>query len=173
VKVEMATNAVPRVHLNNGENPAEQWTEWLSSFKIYLIASGVNKKSEKIQIAQLLHFAGWEIQKIHSTFTFTQEEENKLEEVIKKFNAHFTPRKNLTFERYKFFTMRQAEEMTTEQFITDLRRQSKVCSFGDLYDQLIKLMLICRTNNGEIRLRLLQEEEADLQKAIKTCNIIE
>jgi hypothetical protein len=138
----MATNAVPRLHLNNGEYRTEQWAEWLSSFKIYLIASEVNKKSEEIKIAQLLHFAGPEIQKIHSTFTFTREEENKLEEVIKKFNAHFTPRKHLTFERYKFFTMRQVKKMTMERFITDLRRQAKVCSFGDLHDELIKLMLI-------------------------------
>jgi hypothetical protein len=46
--------------------------------------------------------------------------------------------------------MRQSEDMTTQQFITDLRRQAKVCSFGDLNDELIKLMLICGTNNGEI-----------------------
>jgi hypothetical protein len=117
-------------------------------------------RSEEIQIAQLLHFAGPKIQKIHSTFTFTQEEENKIRRSHKKIQC-------------TFHTMRQAEEITTEQFITDLRRHAKVCSFGDLHDELIKLMLICGTNNGEIRQRLLQEEEADLQKAIKTGNIIE
>jgi hypothetical protein len=68
--------------------------------------------------------------------------------------------------------MRQAEEMTREQFITDLKRQAKVCFFGNLHDELIKLMLIRGINNGVIRQRLLQEE-TDLQKAIKTCNIIE
>jgi hypothetical protein len=45
----MATNAVPRLHLNNGENRAEQWAEWLSTFKIYLIASEVNKKAKKLK----------------------------------------------------------------------------------------------------------------------------
>lgn len=169
----MAENVLTQLALNNGGNPAEQWAQWLSSFKIYLTATEVNKKEEKIQVAQLLHFAGTEIQKIYSTFQFDEDEKDKLEPVINKFNNHFTPRENLTFTRYKFITSKQGEQITLEQFITDLRKQANNCNFGNLKDDLIKLMLICGTNNGEIRHRLLQEDDADLAKAIKLASIIE
>jgi hypothetical protein len=145
----------------------------LNSFNIYLVATEINLKDEKIQIAQLLHYGGPELQKIYGTFTFAEGERDKLKVVVDKFNNHFVPRQNLTFRRYKFFTTKQTEEMTTEQFVTDLRKQAKGCQFGDLSDELIKLTLICGTRNGEIRHRLLQEDDADLGKAIQLCSVIE
>lgn len=36
-----------------------------------------------------------------------QEEENKVDVLIKKFDEHFLPRQNITYERYKFFTSKQ------------------------------------------------------------------
>ncbi|XP_063917307.1 uncharacterized protein K02A2.6-like [Zophobas morio] len=167
-----SANALPRLVLNNGGNTGEQWKQWLSSFQIYLIATEVNKKEETIQIAQLLHFAGPEAQKIHSTFKFAETERNKLAAVIDKFNNHFTPRQNLTFTRYKFFKTKQ-NEMSLEEFITELRKQAQNCHFGDLCDELIKLVFISGTNNEEIRHKLLQEDDADLEKAIKLSSIIE
>jgi hypothetical protein len=71
--IEMS-NFLPKLELSNGENPAEQWSVWLNSFNIYLIATEINLKDEKIQIAQLLHYGGPE-----------------LKVVVDKFNNHFVP----------------------------------------------------------------------------------
>lgn len=63
--------------------------------------------------------------------------------------------------------------MTTEQFITELRKQAKMCKFDELNDDLIKLMLICGTRNQEVRHRLLEEDNINLEKAIKLAAVIE
>lgn len=113
----------------SGENPAESWKSWLERFRIYLVATEVNKKSEEVQIAQLLHYGGPEIYKIYSTFELTAEEKTQLEVIIQKFNQHFIPRENLTFLRYKFFMSRQ-DNRSTEQFVTDLKNKPVVASSG-------------------------------------------
>lgn len=157
----------------NGENPAEAWNQWINSFDIYLTATEVNKKEEKIQVAQLLHFGGADLQKIYGTLQFEGDDKNKLNKVIEKLNDHFRPRKNLTYTRYKFITKRQAEGTTLQQFVTELRKEANNCEFGDLREDLIKLMLICGTNNSEIRHRLLQEDEGDLEKYVRLASLIE
>ncbi|KAF2885904.1 hypothetical protein ILUMI_20271 [Ignelater luminosus] len=169
----MANNALPRLVRNNTENHSEQWKQWISSFQIYLKATEVNKKDESVQIVKLLHYGEPDLQKIYSTFKFTEAEKGKLAVVIKKFYDRFSPRENLTFLRYNFIISKQSEGMTFEDFITDLRKQAQSCNFGELCDELIKLMLICGTNNGEICHRLLQEDDADLENAIKIGPIIE
>lgn len=169
----MANGGVLPKLMLNGNNAVESWKQWLNSFQIYLVATETNKKEERIQIAQLLHFAGPEAQKIYSTFKFNAEEQDKLDAVIKKFDNHFAPRQNKTFLRYKFFTTKQTENMSLEEFVTELKKQAQACEFGQLHDELIKLTLICGTNNEEIRRRLLQEDDADLEKAIKLAAIIE
>lgn len=169
----MANNALPKLILNQGDNPNEAWKQWINSFQIYLIATEVNKKDEKVQIAQLLHFGGADLQKIYSTFKISSADKDKIAPVIEKFNNYFSPRQNLTFLRYKFFTSKQAENKSLEEFITDLKKQAQSCEFGELCDELIKLMLICGTNNSEIRHKLLQEEDADLEKAVQLSAIIE
>lgn len=167
----MAANALPPLCLTAG-NPVEQWEQWLNRFKIYLVATEVNKKAETIQVAQLLHFAGPELQKIYATFQFTAEEKDKLQPAIDKFNNHFKPQENLNFIRYKFFTSRQGD-LPLDQFITDLRKQASLCKFRDLTDDLIMCVLISGTNNSETREKLLQKEELKLDEAVKMCAIIE
>ena len=143
------SSALPRLDLSSG-NPVEQWEQWLSTFKIYLTATEVDKKEEKIQIAQLLHYAGPELQKIYHTLQFSTEESDKLEVVVEKLNKYFKPRENLNFIRYKFFQSKQ-RDLTLEQFITDLKKQASNCKFDKLNDDLIICVLISGCNNTELR----------------------
>jgi hypothetical protein len=73
-KLVKMSNFLPKLELSNGENPAEQWSVWLN---IYLVATEINLKDEKIQIAQLLHYGGPELQKIYATFTFAEGERER------------------------------------------------------------------------------------------------
>src|SRR3978361_1051261 len=108
----MSVNALPSLNLSTG-NPVEQWEQWLSRFKIYLTATEVDKKAETIQIAQLLYFAGPDLQKIYSTFQFADNEINKLQRVVGKLNKYFKPQENLNFLRYKFFASRQGDSSSS------------------------------------------------------------
>ncbi|XP_046601433.1 uncharacterized protein K02A2.6-like [Neodiprion lecontei] len=155
------------------DNVGENWRTWRARFENYLVASEANKKSEATQCAQLLHYIGEDGFKIFTTFTIPDEEKDKLQPLIKKFEEHFLPKENLAYERYQFFSYRQRDGETLEQFITELKKKAKKCKLGSLNDELIKTMITCGVADGSIREKLLQNDEQTLQEAIDRCLIIE
>ncbi|XP_044748562.1 uncharacterized protein K02A2.6-like [Coccinella septempunctata] len=160
--------------MNFTGNLSENWRLWRQKFENYLIASEVSKKDPKVQIAQLLHYIGEEGMSIYNTFTFANEEESeKLSTVINQFEAHFMPKKNLSYERFKFFTRKQLEGETIEQFATDLKNKAKSCEFGDLKESLIKDILTCGLQSQNLRERLLQDDQKTLEEAIQLCLSVE
>ena len=142
--------------------------------KIYLVASEINKKEEAIQCAQVLHFIGEEGFKIYTTFQIADNEKNKLKILLDKFEAHFLPKENLTYECYKFFSFKQVQGQTLDQFVTEAKKMAMKCKLGDLQEDLTKTVIICGVANSSIREKLLQEDDStSLEKIIEKCAIIE
>lgn len=155
-------------------NLAENWEMWRSRLQNYFLASEINKKDEKVQCAQLLHYIGEEGYRIYKTFEFVEEDKDKLEKLIGKFDKYFKPKSNLSFERYKFFMCRQKPEQSLEQFITELKEQALKCKLLTLQDSLIKCMITCGVRNEEVRSKLLEkDEETTLQQAVDLCLLLE
>ena len=106
-------------------------------------------------------------------FLFT-DEDKQLKNVLKKFEDHFLPKKNLSYERFKFFTRKQLAGETIEQFVTDLKSKALNCDFGDLKDELIKNLLTCGLLDMSLREKLLQAEDSlPLDEAVKLCVSVE
>lgn len=153
-------------------NLAESWKLWRQKFENYLVASEVKKKDESIQVAQLLHYIGEEGFAIYNTFTF-QEGDKKLTEVLKRFEEYFLPKKNLSYERFKFFTRRQITGESIEQFVTDLKNKAQNCEFGELKNGLVKDLLTCGLQDISLREKLLQKDALSLDDAVKLCISVE
>lgn len=164
-------NALPEMCLEG--NVAENWKLWKGRFINYVKASEVDKKDNGVKCALLLHYMGQECYRIYTTFNIPEDEQAMpLKDLIKKFDDHFQPRKNLTYERYKFFNLKQ-QSATLENYVTTLKEQANMCEFGDLKDGLIKCTLISGVNNNEIRERLLQKDEMSLDDCVNLCAVIE
>lgn len=101
-------------HISLKGNLSENWRKLRQQFEIYSIATELNKKNENVQCAQLLHLMEEDAINVFNTFTFLDEENDNIEVLKKKFKDNFVPKKNLMYERYKFFTYRQTTE-TIEQ----------------------------------------------------------
>ena len=62
---------------------------------------------------------------VYNTFTFGENEDRtNLEHVIDKFTNYCTPKKNVVFERYQFFSRAQSSGEAIELFVTDLKKKS-------------------------------------------------
>ncbi|KAJ8049448.1 hypothetical protein HOLleu_02204 [Holothuria leucospilota] len=96
-----------------------------------------------------------------------------LDIVMDKFQNYCTPKKNITYERHKFFTCIQKPGESIDQYLTILRTKSKSCDFGDLDDSLIRGRIICGIPNNALRERLLREEDLTLSKAVQMCRAAE
>ncbi|XP_077262837.1 uncharacterized protein LOC143897799 [Temnothorax americanus] len=154
-------------------NVAENWQMWRSRFENYLKASEVSKKPQETQCAQLLHYIGKEGFKIYKSFTLSENERDRLPILLDKFEAHFLPKENLSYERYVFFTMRQKGGQSLEQFVVELTEQAQKCKLGDLQNSLIKCMITCGVNSNEMRETLLQDDSLSLEQAIHQCKVME
>ena len=85
----------------------------------------------------LTHNRGRGPRSVYDTFTFTDAKADKIEPLVAKFEAYCSPKKNVTYERYLFFSCMQ-NSRTIDVFVTDLRMKVKTCEFGTLHDSLIK-----------------------------------
>uniref|UniRef100_A0AAR5QHZ6 Reverse transcriptase domain-containing protein n=1 Tax=Dendroctonus ponderosae TaxID=77166 RepID=A0AAR5QHZ6_DENPD len=150
-------------------NLCENWRFWKQRFQTYLLATEISKKEEVTQCAQLLTLIGEEGMRMFNTFDFAEEEKGKIDILIQKFDNHFNPKKNFTYERYKFLTYKQTEYQTMEKYITELKNLSLSCEFENLRESLVKDVLICGIKSEKLREKLLQEDVDSLAHAVKIC----
>lgn len=59
--------------LSAATNKDEAWRRWKMSWELYKVASGLDKKEEKIQVATLLHVLGKECVEVYSNFVWEDE----------------------------------------------------------------------------------------------------
>ena len=60
----------------------------------------------------------------------------KFKVVVQKFQDYCSPRKNITFMQHKFFTCKQRDGQSFDEFVIELKKRSAVCEFETLRDSL-------------------------------------
>ena len=103
--------------------------------------------------------------RIYDTFVFTIEENNQIEPLVQKIESFFSPKKNITYERYLFNTCIQDNRLFTD-FLIDLRNRAKTCEFGTLEESLIRDRVVCGIDSKAARKQLLRDTELTLDKTI-------
>ena len=161
-------------------NIAANWKRFKQSFQIYKIASGLDTKSKEVQSMTLLHVIGQEAVEVYNTFQWTGQECDDCDTdihsvkcLLLKFENYCLPRKNVTVERHVFFSRKQGEGESFDNFITDLKLKAKSCEFENLTESLIKDRIVAGVNNEYLRARLLRELDLNLNKAEIICKAAE
>ncbi|KAL7883911.1 hypothetical protein SRHO_G00015690 [Serrasalmus rhombeus] len=149
-------------------NLADNWKRFKQRFEIYLAASGAGQGDEKLQAQIFLHVIGEDALDIYNSFQ-TAPADLKLSTLLKKFEEYFVPTKNITFERYKFFSCDQKPGNAFDLYLAELYTLSKTCEFGALRDSLIKDRIVCGIADNGLRERLLREKDLTLDKAVDLC----
>ena len=131
---------IPTPKMSLDGDLSENWERFYQRFDMCLFATNNHAKGDKIKCNILLLLITNEEQgrKVFNNFTFAEGEETKLDVVVAKFKDYCCPKRNETFERYKFFSRKQAEFEKFDDFVRDLRTLSNTCSFDDLQESLIR-----------------------------------
>lgn len=151
------------------ENAEANWRRFKQNFEIYLEASDLKTASDSRKIALLLNIAGSEALEVFNTFE--DKCKSTFASVINAFEAHCIPRKNMVVNSYKFFNMRQ-NELTFDQFLTELRTQAKFCEFKE-EDRLVRDVIVIGVKDINLQERLLREPDLTLDQTIKICRAAE
>lgn len=152
----------------NSSNLAQAWSEWHKSFKLYLTAADLDDATDKRKVALLLSLIGKQGMVVFNSFS-VNEDTIAFTELVKKFEKHFTPKKNLTVERHKFLSRRQKPAEPIDDFATDLKNLSLSCELGTLREDLVKDVLIVGLTDSKLKERLLLEADLKLDKALEIC----
>ena len=117
---------------------------------------------------------GPKAREIYYTFTFEEEDDAmKFDNVIERFGQYFTPKKNVTYIRYKFFSCNQSEGQNIDAYVTELRKRAEHCKFAELKNSLIRDKIVIGIRDKKTQERLLRESELSLGKALQICGAAE
>jgi hypothetical protein len=160
----------PPKGLDLSTNVAENWRRFKQQFQIYVVASGLGEKDDKVQAMTFLHVAGPEALEVYNTFDWAAEGDNeKLQPIMGKFGDHCDPQKIETFDRYVFKTRMQGPGEKFDAFLTDLKTLSRTCDFGDKNESLVRDGIVFGIRNDHLRAKFLKTRGLTLAQAIDQC----
>ena len=154
-------------------NTAENWRRWEQRFKLYLEAIGAHEKPDPRKRAILLHCVGEDALEVYNTFVFNQDDPENYANILNKFKNYCEPKKNIVFERYKFWQAAQGADQLFDQYITDLKNLAKNCEFANETDNMIRDKIVFGIRDMSLKERLLREPDLDLKKTADICRASE
>ncbi|GBM57644.1 hypothetical protein AVEN_225022-1 [Araneus ventricosus] len=147
-------------------NLADTWNRWTQKFKNYLIAPEKDKKSDVVKIAILLNLLGDEGTDTFNTFKSESGKSiEKFDDVLKMFTNYCIPRRNVVFERFKFFSCSQQGGQQVDNYLTELKTLASTCDFCDKKEELIRDKVVLGIRDMSLQERLLRESGLTLKKA--------
>lgn len=155
-------------------NAADNWRKFFMQFEIYLVAKGKDEKPDKLKVNMLLNCAGPEAIEEYSHFVYNEgEEKENYADVCKKFKELCEGARNVIYERLVFNQRNQKEGERIDNYVSELKRLSLTCDFGDLRDSLIRDRIVGGVLSDELRGELLKKPDLTLQKAHDYCRTFE
>ena len=103
----------PEFDLRNQTNLATRWEKYMKRFNNLIAAMDVKEESRKR--ALLLHYSGEEVNDLFDTLPDTGED-NDYKEACKALRRYSTPKKNVSFEIFKFRNPKQESHETVGKF---------------------------------------------------------
>ena len=88
---------------------------------------------------------------------------------LKALEAYFKPKTNVVYERFLFNSATQSSEEGIDEFVNRLRKMASSCKYGALTDEMIRDRIVIGVRDKDSKLRLLKEDELDLNKALSIC----
>lgn len=84
---------------------------------------------DKRKITLLLYIIGQDVVDLFNTFTLAAADKDKIDKVIQAFKNYCNPKKNVTYERFVFFSRNQKVDETIDHYVTELQKLAKLCDF--------------------------------------------
>ena len=164
----------PEAFIFDGPNVSQRWTRWAKQFETYYTAAELGSKGKNVQIAILLNAAGAEAQEVHEQFTFAETEDKEdYKLVLKKFDLYCRPRKNVVYDRHRFWSRNQCEEEPVDKWVKELRVIAKDCDFDTQEDNMIRDKIVFGVHDKRVQERMLRDGNLDLKKAVELCRAAE
>ncbi|UYV81298.1 K02A2.6-like [Cordylochernes scorpioides] len=168
----MSNIPVPAPILINSQ-AAENWRFFKSQWDNYQVATELNKKDNNVIRATFLSLIGKDCFNVFLNLDLKEDEKNSLPKIIEALDNHFTPQKNVIYERYIFNTSNQEENEGIDSYTNRLRGLASSCEYDILTEELIRDRIVLGIKDNRVRKKLLMEPKLNLSSAIDICRTAE
>ena len=145
----------------------------INNWEDYELATGLDKRPETIRLATLRSIMGKDCLQIFLNLKLTEEESTSVNASLAALEGYFKPKTSVVYERYLFNSSTQGPDEGIDEFVNRLRKQSSSCKFGALTDEMIHDRIVIGLQDRNTKLRLLKEEDLDLNKTVNICTASE
>jgi len=147
--------------LRNSSSISLSWKNFKQSWCNYEIASGISEKDQKIRIATFLHVGGKEAMDRFNGFIWKRNEnKNKLEDIIKKFDEDLADKTNIIAERVKFLSKKQRPGESCDEFVSALRTLISTCDYNEP-EETLRDQFILQINNKKVQEKILDQAQVN------------
>lgn len=150
-------------------DPVNNWEFFRQQWDDYEVATGLEKQDQKIRLATFRSIMGKECLQIFLNLKISDDDRKDITACIKALESYFKPKRNVVYERYIFNTCSQQPEESVDGYVNRLRKYASTCQFSTLTEELIRDRLVLGLRDQSTKLRLLKEEELNLNKALSIC----
>ena len=131
--------------------------------KDYELATGLDQKSQAIRVATFRLLMGKDCLQIFLNLNFGTEE-IMITSSLSALEDYFLPKRNLVYERFN--SCIQTPEETVDGYVNRLRKLASSRQFGKLTKEMIHDRLVIGIQDTGTKVRLLQEKDLSLDKAL-------
>lgn len=155
----------------NSEN--ETWTCYSERLEQYFIANGVESEDKKRAI--LLTMSGpATYQLIRNLCAPTKPTQKSFDQLVKVVRDHYEPPPPVMQQRFSFHSRSRQPGESIMEFVTDLKKLSEHCEFGDSLNDMLRDRLMCGVNNDRVQRSLLNESSMlTFEKAFNIAQALE
>ena len=108
------------------------------------------------------------------TWNLTATQKKDIKGVLERFENYCNPRKNISFQRYRFNSRQQESAESFDRYVTALCQIADKCAFDVITpDNILRDRIIFGITDTKVRERLLREPELSLAKTLDFCRASE
>ena len=143
--------------LKAGEDQSLAWKRFKTRYEFFEVAIQLASKPAEVQVATFMSVIGEDSIPIYESFTLTDAEKKDVAKIKAKFEAYYTPKTNVAYERLVFNNTVQKANQTVNDFLTEILNKVKTCDYGTMQDELVKDKIIQGVSDDKLREKLLND----------------
>ena len=160
--------SVPRLDL--GVERYSAFKSWKSKWQDYVMLTNLGAKDAAYQAAMLRYAFSDDTRQIYESLKLSDEDNKNPDRVLEEMEKFAKGIINETLERHTFYSRRQQDGETFDDFLTDVILLSKNCNFcNGCISGMIRDRIVGGVSDNELRRRLLSEKDLTEEKATEMC----
>ena len=145
----------------------DDWDEYTERLDQYFIANSIaDTDTVQKRKAVLISVVGARTYGLMKTLLAPQKPVDKTyNDLVTLIRNHVSPKPPVIAERYKFWSRRQNPGEKVSQYLTELRKMSDSCDFGDFLNDALRDMFVIGLSDKSAQKKMLSEADLTIQKA--------